>query len=346
MAIAITHTVHFQPVDIELSVDGNQTVLSAALQQGLMLRHGCRAGNCASCKAILLDGQVFTEPHSRFTLEEDEVRQGYILLCRTRPRSNLCIQLTSYDEDLLQERQVVQTYAMTVAAIEPLTHDIMRLVLVFDDPERHMPFRAGQYASIRIPGSEETRAFSMATTPQTRDRLEFLIKIIPHGRFSSLLAGGISVGDHLEVSGPYGAFYLRERLDGDILCIAGGSGMAPIWAMLNDMAERGIRRRVTFYYGARTRRDLFYLDQLGQLARQLPGFRFIPALSHPCSQEVWDGETGFITDVLTRTQAGMLASEQAYLCGPPPMIDAALRVLVSKGMDEGRIFYDKFTSTA
>ena len=131
----------------------------------------------------------------------------------------------------------------------------------------------------------------------------------------------------------------------DIICIGGGSGMAPLWSLLNDMAERGIERKATYFYGARTRQDLFYLDHLHALEGRLPGFQFIPALSMATEEDAWDGEIGLITDVLDRHLEEGQVSTQAYLCGPPPMIDAAIPVLMRKGISEDRIFYDKFTPT-
>jgi len=138
---------------------------------------------------------------------------------------------------------------------------------------------------------------------------------------------------------------LREKSNSDIICIGGGSGMAPLWSLLNSMAERGIERKATYYYGARTRKDLFYLDRLQQLEKRLPGFRFVPALSMATPEDEWDGETGLITEVLERNLEVGQTQIQAYLCGPPPMIDAAIPVLVRKGISEDRIFFDKFTST-
>ncbi len=213
------------------------------------------------------------------------------------------------------------------------------------EPGKALRFNAGQYASIRIPGSEEYRAYSMANTPRTTDQLEFIIKTFPGGRFSSLLDGGFAIGQELEVKGPYGVFMLREKEPADIICIGGGSGMAPLWSLLNDMAERGIQRKATYFYGARTCKDLFYLDHLHELEDRVPGFRFIPALSMAAEEDAWDGETGLITDVLDRHLEEGLVSTQAYLCGPPPMIDAAIPVLMRKGISEDRIFYDKFTPT-
>jgi propane monooxygenase reductase component len=340
-----THKVRFQPVNIEIEVDENETVLNAAFRQGISLTHGCREGQCSACKSFLLDGDLEMDKYSTFALPEYESEEGYVLLCRSHAYSDLEVELINYDEDILRLGIPIVTLQTTVEEIETLTHDIKRLVLKIVEPGKRMLFSAGQYADIRIPGSEEHRAYSMANTPSTSDYLQFMIKVFPGGRFSSLLESGISVGQELEVKGPYGVFMLREKSNSDIICIGGGSGMAPLWSLLNDMAERGIKRKATYYYGARTRKDLFYLDHLGQLEQRLSGFHFVPALSMATAEDEWDGETGLITDVLDRNlEVGQLEM-QAYLCGPPPMIDAAIPVLVRKGISEDRIFFDKFTST-
>jgi propane monooxygenase reductase component len=146
------------------------------------------------------------------------------------------------------------------------------------------------------------------------------------------------------VTGPYGSCVLRENSERDVVLIGGGAGMAPLWSLLNDSVERDLKRRVTFYYGARARRDLFYLDKMEELQARLPGFRFIPALSEPLAEDDWQGETGLITEVVARTlSAG--SEVDVYLCGPAPMIDAALPMLGRKGIREERILFDKFTPT-
>ncbi len=340
-----THKVRFQPVDIEIEVNEDETVLNAAFRQGISLTHGCREGQCGACKSFLLDGDLEMARYSTFALPEYESDEGYVLLCRSHVYSDAEIELINYDEDILRLGIPIETYRTTIATIEPLTHDIRRLVLTMSEPGRTLRFNAGQYASIRIPGSDEYRAYSMANTPRTTDQLEFIIKIFPGGRFSSLLDGGFTIGQELEIKGPYGVFMLREKDPTDIVCIGGGTGMAPLWSLLNNMAERGIQRKATYFYGARTRKDLFYLDQIHDLEERLPGFRFIPALSMATAEDAWDGETGLITDVLDRHLAEGQMTTQAYLCGPPPMIDAAIPVLLSKGISEDRIFYDKFTPT-
>ena len=340
-----THKVRFQPVGIEIEVNEDETVLNAAFRQGVSLTHGCREGQCSACKSFLLDGDLEMEKYSTFALPEYESEEGYVLLCRSHAYSDLEVELINYDEDILRLGIPIVTLQAIVEEIESLTHDIKRLVLKIIEPGKKMLFTAGQYADILIPGSDEHRAYSMANTPRTSDRLEFMIKVFAGGRFSSLLEGGITLGQELEVKGPYGVFMLREKSNSDIVCIGGGSGMAPLWSLLNSMAERGIERKATYYYGARTRKDLFYLDRLQQLEERLPGFRFVPALSMATPEDEWDGETGLITEVLDRNLEAGQSQTQAYLCGPPPMIDAAIPVLVRKGISEDRIFFDKFTAT-
>jgi propane monooxygenase reductase subunit len=185
----------------------------------------------------------------------------------------------------------------------------------------------------------------MANTPTGRaGTLEFVIKVYPDGRFSSLLSGGdLSVGDRVEVVGPYGVFTLREGSDARIVLVGGGAGMAPILALLRALAERGSARDIVFYYGARTARDLCFEDELHELERTLPSFRYVPALSEPDGTD-WDGETGFITDVLKRREES-LTGAHAYVCGPPPMVEAAMPVLEALGVEHRRIYYDKFTTT-
>jgi propane monooxygenase reductase subunit len=169
-----------------------------------------------------------------------------------------------------------------------------------------------------------------------------MIKLYPGGRFSSLLAdGGIAAGDDLEIRGPYGVFTLRESSTRPLLFIGGGAGMAPILSLLRARVERGCTRSAVYYYGARGEADLFHLEELESLSAAAPDLRFVPALSH----QDWDGEAGLITDVVDRCEAD-LGEVDAYLCGPPPMVDAAIALLTARGLPEAHIHFDKFTTTA
>jgi len=339
------HVVRFEPVGIEIEVGEEQTVLRAASEQGLMLMHGCKEGQCAACKSFVLDGEdIELDRYSTFALPDFERDEGYTLLCRAHVYEDVTIELLNYDEDMIKSGLPLQTATAVVAAIEPVTHDLRHVTLELVEPAelRYFP---GQYVDITVDAHGVTRSFSMANTPTGRPgTLEFVIKVYPDGKFSRLLAEGhLAVGDTVGVVGPYGVFTLREGGDARIVLVGGGAGMAPVLALLRALAERGSARDVVLYYGARRRRDLCFTDELRALEQQLPSFRYVPALSEPDGED-WDGETGFVTDVLKR-QEESLAGAHAYVCGPPPMVEAAMVVLGALGVEERRIYYDKFTTT-
>jgi propane monooxygenase reductase subunit len=336
-----THTVRLEPVGIEFEVDEDETVLRGAFRQGLMLMHGCKEGQCAACKSFLLDGEVDLERYSTFALNDFEKEEGWTLLCRAHAESDLEVELINYDEEVLRSGVALQTKSMRVERIEELTHDIRRLVLRGEE----FRYKAGQYVDITIPGTDEVRSFSMANLPAAGE-LEFMIKVYPDGKFSSLLTSGeLKEGDEVEVTGPYGVFTLREKSDRPLVFIGGGAGMAPILALLRSMADTGSQRKAVYYYGARGPKDLFHLEEIAELERRLPNFSFVPALSECDEEEQWEGERGLITEVVTRLEL-QLEEVDAYLCGPPPMVDAAIALLDQSGVLESRVYYDKFTTTA
>ncbi|MFF4354051.1 FAD-binding oxidoreductase [Streptomyces sp. NPDC001530] len=332
------HRIRFEPVGIEIEADEDETVLDAAFRQGVMLMHGCKEGQCSSCKSFLLDGDQQMERYSTFALADYESEEGYVLLCRAHAYGDLTIELINYDEEMLLSGIPPREARTTVTAAEPLTHDIVRLTLAVD-PADELPYRTGQYVDIKVPGTEHVRSFSMAGLPG--GTLEFLIKRYPGGLFSGLLDGTLRPGDPLTVKGPYGTCVMRDAPDRDLILLAGGAGMAPILAQLRGLAATGSTRRTRFYYGARTERDLFALDEIAELGRGLADFAFVPALSEDASGSY---EQGLITEVVDRHE-GDLSTADAYLCGPPPMCDAALELLTGKGMPEERIFLDKFTTS-
>ena len=336
------HTVRFEPVGIEIEVDEDQTILRAAAEQGIMLMHGCKEGQCASCKSFVLEGEdIEHDRYSTFALPDYEKEEGYTLLCRAHAYEDVTIELLNYDEEMIRSGLPIQQAVAEVVCNDPVTHDMRHLVLRLVEPAE-VKFFPGQYMDIAVPGTGEVRSFSMANTSSRDGLLEFVIKVYPDGLFSHFLDTRLAVGDRLELTGPFGVFTLREG-EADLVFIGGGAGMAPILSLLRSMAERGIRRKATFFYGARTRRDLCFSDELRAIAGKLPDFSYIPALSHESPGE-WDGETGLITDVVKRLASG-LAGAHAYVCGPPPMVEAAVPLLQTLGVAEKRIYFDKFTTT-
>ena len=338
------HVVRFEPVGIEIEVAEDQNILRAAAEQGIMLMHGCKEGQCASCKSFILEGDdIELDKYSTFALPDYELEEGYTLLCRAHAYEDMTIELLNYDEEMIRSGLPIQQAVTEVVSRDAVTHDMRHLVLRLIEPAE-IKFFPGQYVDIAIPDTGAVRSFSMANTSSRESGLlEFVIKVYPDGQFSRYLAEKMAEGDRLEITGPFGVFTLREG-DNDLVFVGGGAGMAPILSLLRALKERGLQRKATFFYGARTKKDLCFEPELRRLEQQLPDFRYIPALSEPAHDEEWDGETGLITDVVKR-HASDLRGAHAYVCGPPPMVEAALPLLATLGVEEKRIYYDKFTTT-
>lgn len=338
--------VFFEPIEEEIECEDDESVLDAAFRQGFSLVHGCREGQCSACKCYLLEGEVSLKRYSTFALSDTEEQQGYTLLCRAMPDSDLVVELLHVDlDDYRLENPIVEGRG-TISAIEKVTHDIVRLEVQIEEPEE-FGFLAGQYVDLLVPGGDGAkRSFSLSSLPD-EGRLEFLIKQYPGGRLSGMLDGELSVGDPIEFVGPYGGFHLRPA-ERPIVMVAGGSGMAPELGLLRGIvASGGTKRPVRYFYGARTVDDLCCLDEVARLGEQIEDFRFVPVLSEP-EDGTWDGETGFVHEV-----AGRLVKEEGlddfdgYLCGPPPMVEAAIELFVdAHGIDENQLYYDKFTTSA
>jgi propane monooxygenase reductase subunit len=339
------HIVRFEPVGIDIEVDESQTVLRAAAEQGIMLMHGCKEGQCSACKSFVLDGEdIELERYSTFALPDYEKEEGYTLLCRAHVYEDVRIELLNYDEDMIRSGLPINDAVAEVVSITPVTHDMRHLVLRLVAPTE-VAFFPGQYMDIAVPGTDVTRSFSMAnTSSRTSGLMEFVIKVYPDGVFSSFLDTRLAVGERLDIVGPFGVFTLRESRDCDIVFLGGGAGMAPILSLIRSMVEQGSERKATFYYGARGKRDLCFEDELRGLENDLASFRYVPALSEPDPADGWDGEVGLITDVLRRQEKD-LSGVDAYVCGPPPMVEAAIPALEQLGVEEKRIYFDKFTTT-
>ncbi|PTL59597.1 NADH:ubiquinone reductase (Na(+)-transporting) subunit F [Paraconexibacter algicola] len=333
----------FEPIGEEIDCAEDETILDASFRQGYSLVHGCRAGQCSACKCYLLEGEVSLKTYSTFALSESESEQGYTLLCRAMPDDDdITVELLHFDPDNYKAEHEIQDGRAVVESVRDLTHDISEVVLRVLEPAG-FAFAPGHFVDLHVPGSDERRSFSMANLPGD-GRLELIVKRYPGGRISGLLDGGaLAAGDELGFTGPYGTFRLREN-DRPMLMIAGGSGMAPQLALLRQIADEGIERPVRFFYGARTRDDLFLLDELAALSVRISDLRFVPVLS----EEEWDGEQGFVHDAVARyLDGGELGEDvEAYLCGPPPMVEAATEMLVDgRGIDAAQVHFDKFTTS-
>lgn len=342
MSAKTTYTVRFEPVGVEMEVEEGEWVLDAAFRQGIAVAHGCREGRCSSCKCVLLEGDAEVEDYSTFALPDYERDSGHVLLCRTYAFSDLTVELLNYDEDLIRRSIAVKEFAGSLSSVTALTHDTRMLEVKLEQPMR---FWAGQYVELTVVEAGVTRSYSMASTQSTPDTLRFIIRKYPDGAFSSLVDTTLQPGTALKVKGPYGSCFRREERPGPMVLVGGGSGMSPLWSILQDHVQSGEQRPIRFFYGARTRKDLFFLQEFAAIAQQLTDFEFIPVLSQASEEDAWDGETGFVHEALERVmRAQQLPGEiDAYTCGPPPMIDAVLPALQRLGVELDRTYVDKFT---
>ncbi|WP_020659650.1 2Fe-2S iron-sulfur cluster-binding protein [Amycolatopsis benzoatilytica] len=343
--MADKHRISFEPVDIEMEVGEEENVLDAAFRQGIHLMHGCREGQCSACKSYVLEGDLQMERYSTFACNDAEVEEGYVLLCRAHAFSDCTIELLNFDEEELLNSAPLQEVTTEVVGLVEHTHDIVGLKLRPVDPPAY-EYKAGQYADVTIPGTDEHRSFSMATIPGA-DHVEFVIKKYPGGKFSALLDDGISVGDTIRLTGPYGNFTLKNGHVLPLVLMAGGAGMAPVLSLLRHLSETEDPRRIRFYYGARTVADLFYLDEIKALGDRLNDFEFVVALSE--SVEGADdlgvtADSGMVTTVVEAREPELHRTE-VYLCGPPPMVDAALELAARQGVPDDQVFFDKFTTS-
>jgi propane monooxygenase reductase subunit len=303
--------------------------------------YGCREGQCSACKCFLLEGEVSLKRYSTFALSDAEEASGYTLLCRAMPDSDLTVELLHVLDDYRLEH-AIQDGRATVVSCERLTHDIYHLTLALEEPS-DFTFTPGQYLDLHVPGTELRRSFSMAGLPGS-DALEFLIRAYPDGAFASLLESGLAPGTPLGFTGPYGSFRLTST-GRDILMVAGGSGMAPVLALLRELAGQQSTRKIRFFYGARTDDDLFHRELIQQLGAQLADFEYTEVLSEP-NGSGWPGATGFVHEAAAGAlAAGEITGPEVYTCGPPPMVDALVGELTSAhGVEESDIYYDKFTT--
>lgn len=337
-APATPHMATILPQGTSFSVGPAQTLLEAALAHNIDFPHNCTVGTCGSCRCKLTEGRVSAITDFGYTLSREELEAGYILACQATLKTPVTVEVEIAPADL----PAPESFTGRIVAQARLTHDILAITVRLDRPMRYI---AGQYATLTLP-DVAGRSYSFATAPQRagRDEVVFYIRHIPGGAFSGQLFSGALNTAALAVDGPHGAFHLRDG-NGLMVCIAGGSGLAPLLSLLHDARKSRLRRPCIMLFGARTQQDLYALDQIEEIRASWQGeFTFHPVLSHEPEDSDWTGRRGFVTTLLPElVSSETAASAQGYLCGPPPMIDAALTSLHQLGLDLSSIYYDKFT---
>jgi p-cymene monooxygenase electron transfer component len=332
--------VEVAPFGSRYEVPSGETMLEAALKNGVPFPHNCTVGTCGSCKCKLKSGRVNALTDFGYTLSQQEIAAGFILACQAIPRDELTeVEVESQASDAPAPEQ----FKGSITATETLTHDIVRIGVKLDRPVRYV---AGQYANLKYAGIERARNYSFADAPtrEGRESISFFIRKVPGGVFTEALFSGQLNDIALEIDGPHGNFHLHPGAD-PMICIAGGSGLAPLLSLLEDGQKNRVKRPCAFLFGARTQADLYALDQIKQIASGwAEKFVFLPVLSHEPADSSWTGARGLVTQFITDALPDIdWTRAEGYMCGPPGMIDAGIASMTEVGMPLERIFYDKFT---
>lgn len=323
----------------QVTVKANENLLKAALDAGLAWPHNCRVGSCGECRTRLVEGKIKELNDFSYVLSKEELDAGMILACQTCLRSDIAVEVAIDDDVKLNAAKSVPG---VIAAYRRLTHDIVEIGIQLDEP---IPgYLAGQYAQLCVPGMiDQPRSYSFASAPGDGDieHINFYIRLVPGGGMTTWLHEADRTGSKVDVCGPYGNFWLRES-QGPAVFVCGGSGMAPIKALLEQVTASGFDRDITLIFGARTQADLYCVDELEAISRQAGDrFRYLPVLSEEPADSDWTGLRGMCTEYIAGSVDDIRACD-AYLCGPPPMVDAAIDVLKTNGVDAEHIYYDKF----
>ena len=319
-----------------LEVEGGQSLLSGLFESKIFIPSACGGrGSCGHCKITVLDGGGPTLPTETPYLTRAELRSNVRLACQVKIRQNIRVKIP---EDLLN----VKLFTATVASTRAVTHDIKEIRFALGEPAE-IAQRPGQYVQIQAPSPEGPvfRAYSISSPSYEDTVVELGVRIVPGGIGSTYLHN-LEEGDPVIFTGPYGEFHLDEDPDTEIICVGGGCGMAPMKNIIYTLYDRWPDRKCWLFFGCRSTSDVFYLDEFKALAAKHPNFKVIYALSDPVGpEETWDGESGFIHLSVDKYLEPNVA-RQAFMCGPPPMIEAVMRVLEDKGIKPEDIFYDKF----
>lgn len=330
-----TFTVTIEPLEREVECRSDQAILDACLRAGVYLPHACTHGTCGTCKLLVLDGDVEHNDASDFALLEFERNEGQTLVCVATPTSDVTIEADVEVEEGVTHHPV-QDFTGTVAKIEDIARETRRLLI---DLDHQMLFNPGQYVMIDVPGKGVTRTYSMANPPSEPGRIELQTRRTPGGLATDgWIFKDLAEGDSLTISGPYGRFFLREARTDPMILIGGGTGLAPLKSIVRHVLEIGLQHRLYLYQGARTQADLYDVEFYRALQEQHPDqFTYRPCLS----DEQWDGPMGMVTDVVA-ADFETCRKHTAYLCGPPPMVEAALKTLMKKRLFPKDIYREDF----
>ncbi len=338
----MTYQLTVEPLGETIEVDEGQTLLDALLRNGIYIPYACGHGLCSTCKVDVLEGEVDLGDPSLFALMDFERGEGKALACCATALSDLVIE-ADVDEDPDATYHPIQDLEGTVTGLRDMTHDTKGVWI--EVTGAGLAFQAGQYVNLNLPGVEGPRAFSLANPPSQPNLVELHVKQVPDGAGTGFIHDHLKIGDTVSLSGPFGRFFVRTSAGLPMVFMAGGSGLSSPKSMVQDLLEKGAGEEIILFHGVRAVRDLYDHALFQDLAKAHQNFTYVPALSEPDS-EPWGGEVGFVSDVAARHFPEGFKGHKAYLCGPPPMIEAAIRVLMKGRLFEKDIYTEKFVTQA
>ncbi|WP_020560156.1 CDP-6-deoxy-delta-3,4-glucoseen reductase [Thiofilum flexile] len=328
------YTITLQPSELQFTVEENENILDAGLRQGIRLPYSCQGGTCGSCAATIIEGQVDypSEPLGLAPYDQD---RGVTFLCQAVALSDLVLLSPSVGTE--QEIEV-KTLPARVEKMRKLCHDVMELTLKLPASER-LRYYAGQYIDILL-SNNRRRSFSIANAPHEGQYLELHVRHVPGGYFTTHVFEQMQEKALLRIEGPLGQFYLHE-VNRPLLMVGGGTGIAPLKAMLEDLRNRSLTPRIYLYWGVRSKEDLYIEVLLKDWAARFPNLIYIPVLSEPLPTDQWEGRTGWVHEAVLQDFAD-LSPFDVYLSGPPPMINAAKVAFTQKGAVPEQMYSDSF----
>lgn len=333
-----------QPSGRVFEVEREETLLGAAIRQGVGLPYGCKDGACGSCKSRLLEGRVIHGAHQPKTLTPEEEAAGFVLTCCATPQTDCSLEARTVPG--AGEFPVLKLPSRVLSLAKPAADvAVLRLQL---PANQNFQFHAGQYVEFILRDGAR-RSYSMANAPHnlgTPAAIELHIRHMPGGKFTDHVFGAMKEKDILRMEGPFGSFFLREDSDKPIVLLASGTGFAPIKAIIERIEHLGLSRPVTLYWGCRSQADLYLHDWALQAAARLSQLRYVPVLSEPKAEDGWTGRTGFVHQAVMQDFPD-LSGHQVYACGAPIMVESAQRDFVARCQLPAEEFYaDAFTSEA
>ncbi len=325
----------------KFTVRGGGSLLEMLTAQKIFIPSACGGrGTCGYCKLKVPEGAGTLLPTEEPYMDEKERAEGIRLSCQVKVRNDLKIEIPA-------ELLTIKEYKCVCEKIVDYTYDIKQFNMKLVDPQT-IEYIPGQYVQLFTPAyegsSEEVyRAYSISSDPADKSSIELIVRRVPGGICTTYLFDYLKEGDTVKINGPYGKFYLRNT-NAPIVFIAGGSGIAPIKCMLHHMKNTGNTRKSIFFFGVRSTKDLFLIDEMKQFEKDLANFKFVPIVSQPEEGSGWTGVIGRVTNVAEEFLKKLpdVKNCEGYLCGSPGMIDSAVQILTNLGIPEEKYYYDKF----